>query len=148
MRPIRFNKRNGVLIVFGILIVCFAAFKVGRESTRTDGFLWISARKTVMIFVTLASERVEAYHNDMGEYPSNESGLNALLSPPEDATKRAKWRGPYLPTPTIPKDPWGQPYHYRFPGTRTGQPFEIYSFGPDRVESGDDIPPSISANTH
>lgn len=39
--------------------------------------------------------------------------------------------------PHLPSDPWGHPYAYRNPGTiRT---WELYSLGPDGVESADDI---------
>jgi general secretion pathway protein G len=31
------------------------------------------------------------------------------------------------------KDPWGNDYRYRFPGTR-GPGFDVYSLGPDGLE--------------
>lgn len=39
--------------------------------------------------------------------------------------------------PGIPDDPWGRPYQYRNPGTI--QAWELYTLGPDGVESQDDI---------
>jgi general secretion pathway protein G len=39
--------------------------------------------------------------------------------------------------PFLPQDPWGRPYQYRNPGTEST--YEIFSFGPDGVESKDDV---------
>jgi len=48
------------------------------------------------------------------------------------------WRGPYLER-GLPKDPWGNPYVYRYPGQRNANGFDLYSFGPDGREGNDDI---------
>jgi len=75
------------------------------------------------------------YRIHMGSYPTTEEGLQALLTAP--AGKGSKWKGPYIER--MPEDPWGKPYQYRFPGTHNSGGFDLWSFGPDGVESGDDI---------
>ncbi|MCD8481896.1 MAG: type II secretion system major pseudopilin GspG [Verrucomicrobia bacterium] len=75
------------------------------------------------------------YRMDMGSYPTTEQGLRALMTPPANAGNR--WRGPYIDR--IPNDPWGNPYQYRYPGVRNVGGFDLWSLGPDGVESGDDI---------
>jgi general secretion pathway protein G len=37
----------------------------------------------------------------------------------------------------LPQDPWGRPYQYRNPGKEYA--WELFSFGPDGVESKDDV---------
>ncbi|MDR2688313.1 MAG: type II secretion system protein GspG [Azoarcus sp.] len=39
--------------------------------------------------------------------------------------------------PFLPQDPWGRAYQYRNPGTAYS--YEIFSLGPDGVESKDDV---------
>ncbi|MDR3214087.1 MAG: type II secretion system protein GspG [Azoarcus sp.] len=39
--------------------------------------------------------------------------------------------------PFLPKDPWGRPYQYRNPGTEYA--WELFSLGPDGMESKDDV---------
>ena len=58
-----------------------------------------------------------------------------------DAPRSAadRWRGPYLDDAHKLKDPWGRPYQYRYPATKSKQPYDVYSLGPDGVESADDI---------
>ena len=39
--------------------------------------------------------------------------------------------------PFLPLDPWGRPYQYHMPGEE--RPYELFSLGPDGVESEDDL---------
>ncbi|MDR2261183.1 MAG: type II secretion system protein GspG [Azoarcus sp.] len=39
--------------------------------------------------------------------------------------------------PVLPQDPWGRPYQYRNPGKEYA--YELFSLGPDGVESKDDV---------
>jgi general secretion pathway protein G len=69
---------------------------------------------------------------DVGRYPTNAEGLEALVSNPGNLDA---WKGPYLKK-TLPMDPWGKPYLYRFPGTHNNE-FDLFSYGPDGVEGGE-----------
>jgi len=77
------------------------------------------------------------YKIQVGSYPTTAEGLRALVKAP--GGKAAKWHGPYLDPPDIPKDPWGNPYQYRSPGAHNPDSYDCWSFGADGVESGDDI---------
>lgn len=77
------------------------------------------------------------YRMHMLRYPTTEEGLQALITPP--ASNADKWRGPYLEGGKIPLDPWGNPYKYRYPSTKKSEGYDVFSLGPDGVESDDDI---------
>src|SRR5471030_2841848 len=88
--------------------------------------------------VTIAKAQIEAfeksldtYRLDVGRYPTTDEGLAALLVAP--ATAGAKWNGPYLKK-SVPPDPWGHPYQYKAPGTKSE--FEITSLGRDGQPGG------------
>jgi general secretion pathway protein G len=36
-------------------------------------------------------------------------------------------------------DPWGRKMQYRNPGKHNAQGYDVFSFGPDGVESADDV---------
>jgi general secretion pathway protein G len=78
------------------------------------------------------------YRIDLSDYPSTAEGIQALLVAP--ANKADRWRGPYIDTPgnKAPLDPWGEPYQYRYPGTKNKGGYDLYSKGPDRVDGTDD----------
>jgi len=60
-----------------------------------------------------------------------------LIAAPSNRADR--WRGPYLQENRMPEDPWKRPYQYRYPGVRNKTGYDVFSFGPDGVESEDDI---------
>ncbi len=76
-------------------------------------------------------ERLESvldlYKLDVGDYPSTEQGLDALIQQPEDVSD---WHGPYLKGDHVPLDPWNHPYQYRNPSTRGGHDYDLCSAGP------------------
>ena len=80
------------------------------------------------------------YRIDVGNYPTTEQGLRALVERPPS---EAKWAGPYL-SKSLPPDPWGRPYLYRSPGEQTHD-YELTSLGKDgqRGGSGDSADISV-----
>lgn len=75
------------------------------------------------------------YELDNGFYPSTNQGLLALAEKP--ASNQIGWNGPYLKE--IPEDPWENSYHYISPGIHNKDKFDLSSYGPDEIESADDI---------
>jgi general secretion pathway protein G len=77
---------------------------------------------------------LDAYRLDTGRYPSTADGLDALMSPPA-ANAPSTWRGPYLRR-AVPRDPWGNPYVYVFPGVANPAGFDLMSYGADGRPGG------------
>jgi general secretion pathway protein G len=79
------------------------------------------------------SRALGAYRIDVGSYPTTEEGLAVLTNKPSDTAKASKWNGPYLEK-SAPQDPWGKPYIYRSPGSKSD--FELISYGKDGQPGG------------
>ncbi len=73
---------------------------------------------------------LDQYRLEVGHYPSQQQGLEALVSRPAD---EPKWNGPYL-RKAVPLDPWGNPYIYKIPGDN-GE-FDLLSYGKDGRSGG------------
>jgi len=85
-------------------------------------------------------DKLEAYEDDAGGYPTTEQGLEALLEKPTKAPVPKSWSGPYLQASAPIMDPWGNPYLYRFPGALNPRKFDLLSSGPDgKPGTGDDL---------
>ena len=116
-----------VLAILGllasILIVNFEKIFSGAEEQVAKSFV-SQTMKTPLL----------KYKIDNGAYPSTQEGLAALLQQPEN---EKKWKGPYIEE--LPDDPWGKSYQYRFPGSKKPDSYDLWSWGPDGVESSDDI---------
>lgn len=120
-----------ILIVLA-LIGMLAFLVVGNM----DRILGSGQEEVARVFVTdTMVTPLMSYRLNVGRYPSTEEGLQALLRrPSEDATN---WQGPYIKN--LPKDPWRQDYQYRFPGEKNPDGYDIWSFGPDGVDSDRNI---------
>jgi type II secretion system protein G len=114
----------------GLLFLLFAIamFPIPRDRAREAK---TAAAKTDLATIRVA---VAQFQFDMGRLPTPAEGLDVLIDAPADAP--GKWHGPYLPK--LPSDPWGQPYVYHQPGDRSGAPFNVISFGPDKHPGGGD----------
>jgi general secretion pathway protein G len=77
---------------------------------------------------------IEAFRLDVGRVPSAQEGLGALRAAPGGGV--SGWRGPYLKR-DLPRDPWGQAYQYTIPGGRSGDAYDVYSFGRDGRVGGE-----------
>jgi general secretion pathway protein G len=113
-----------VLVILGLL-AAFAAPQVLKYlgSAKTDA---ASAQ------IKNISAILDLYRLEVGSYPSEADGLEALVSAPADA---ARWNGPYVKQRDSLIDPWGELYLYRMPGEHGD--YDIYSLGADGTEGGE-----------
>lgn len=79
------------------------------------------------------STALDAFKIDTGRFPTSDEGLQALQTQPGNVRN---WNGPYLKS--LPSDPWGNAYVYRYPGTHNANQYDLSSNGPDGHEGGDD----------
>lgn len=78
------------------------------------------------------SSALDLYYLEVGEYPTAEQGLEALVEQPKDVIN---WNGPYLKKKRVPLDPWKQPFHYVYPGHHGA--YDLFSLGKDNREGGE-----------
>jgi general secretion pathway protein G len=87
---------------------------------------------------------LDLYRLDNFKYPTTEQGLQALVTQPTDPTITNYRAGGYLPS--LPKDPWGNPYQYVSPGAN-GRDYDIVSYGRDGKPGGEGYDADISTST-
>jgi general secretion pathway protein G len=141
-RPVRRSLGEGGFTLLEILVVlAIIGLLVGVLVTNTDRIFGRSQDAVAGIFVrNTLSVPLLSYRRDLGDYPSTQDGLQALVTAP--ATRADAWRGPYLEAPggRLPVDPWGEPYQYRYPGTKNASGYDLYSKGKDKQpDTADDI---------
>jgi general secretion pathway protein G len=114
-----------VVVIIGILAAIVVPKLAGRSEDARIG----AAKQQLSSFRSALSH----YELDMGKYPTSDLGLQALMVNPGTTADPKKWKGPYLEsqTPEVPKDPWGNPYIYLYPGARNQSGYDLYCAGPD-----------------
>ncbi|EMG39088.1 general secretion pathway protein G [Desulfocurvibacter africanus PCS] len=126
------RARQGGFTLIEILIVVFiigllAALVGPQLFKRVGGAKQKMARTQIEVLGTA----LDTYRLDVGQYPSSEQGLTALVTQPGDVQT---WDGPYL-RKEVPADPWGSQYIYRSPGEH-GE-YDLLSLGADKAEGGE-----------
>ena len=115
-----------VIVILGIL----AAIVVPRVMDRPDAARITKAQTDIRAI----ESALNMYRLDNYQYPSNDQGLQALVTKPTGQPEPRNWAaGGYIAT--LPRDPWGNPYQYLNPGVRGA--IDVWSFGADGQPGGE-----------
>ncbi|HNW15706.1 MAG TPA: type II secretion system major pseudopilin GspG [bacterium] len=110
-----------IMVVITIMTMIMGAVGVGVMS-----YLDKSKIKQARIDIATISNALDLYKTEFGKYPDSEDGLSRLVE--EKILKEKK----------APRDPWGNDFIYIYPGSNNEDGFDLYSFGPDGKEGGND----------
>jgi len=67
--------------------------------------------------------------------PSTEQGLMALVERPTTEPVPERWTALLE---EMPRDPWGQPYQYRYPSQKSKKSYDLWSLGRDGQDGTED----------
>ena len=112
-----------VVVILGILAVLI----VPRVLGRSDEARQAAAKHDIATLM----QSLKLYRLDNGRYPTNDQGLQALVTKPTSAPQPDNWK-PYLDK--VPKDPWGNTYQYLSPGVH-GE-IDVFTLGADNQPGG------------
>lgn len=126
----RRNERGFTLIelMVVLLILGLLASIAGPRLMKQFGK---AKHQTAEIQIDALAAAVNFFALDVGRYPDDSEGLNALTAP----ISASNWDGPYIDKPESLVDPWGNPYLYQRTGSARG--FTISSLGADGQPGGD-----------
>jgi general secretion pathway protein G len=130
------NQRGFTLIeimVVVIIIGLLAAVVMPQFLGRVDDARKAKAKQDIQALET----GLTMYKLDNFTYPTGEEGLKALIEKPNDPNVKNWRQGGYLEHGRLPKDPWGNPYQYQYPGTHSD--VDIYSLGADGQPGGEGV---------
>lgn len=117
-----------VVVILGIL----AALVAPSVIRRIDDAQIAKAKQDIRSYETA----LNLYRMDNFKYPSSEQGLQALVQQPNDSSLKNWKAGGYIDG--MRKDPWGNDYHYVYPGSH-GKEYDLFTLGADNQEGGEGI---------
>jgi general secretion pathway protein G len=125
-------RENGFTLIELLVVLVILGLLAGLVGPQVLRYLGGAKSDTAKLQIEELGAGLDLYHLETGNYPTTEEGLGALVEQPVGASN---WNGPYLKKKTLPKDPWGNDYHYRSPG-ENGM-YDLYSLGQDNMEGGE-----------
>lgn len=130
MRLIKLRQNGFTLVevmVVVVIMAILAAIVVPKIISRPEQAKVVKAKQDI----TEIENAMELYKLDNGSYPTQEQGIQALVTKPTTSPIPPNWEG-YLKT--APVDPWGKPYHYQIPGKQGD--IDIFTYGPTGKSGG------------
>lgn len=131
LRKLRYT-RSGFTLIELLVVLVILGLLAGLVGPKVVNYLGRGKSDTAKLQVQQIAAALDLFLLDVGRYPTEDEGVEALVNGKDSI---GNWRGPYLRKTEIPKDPWGNEFHYRFPG-QSGD-YDLFSLGADNAEGGE-----------
>jgi general secretion pathway protein G len=131
-RRLRKAEAFGFTLIELLVVLVILGLLAGLVGPQVMKYLGSAKTDSARLQIEDLAASLDLYRLEVGRYPSTQEGLEALVEAPPGARN---WNGPYLKKKQVPKDPWGNEFHYRSPGEHG--PFDLYSLGADDSEGGE-----------
>ncbi len=140
------RRDGGFTLLEVLLVVVILAMLAGVGIFALMGTREKAEKDTTQLLLQDISTALDTFSLHMRRYPTEQEGLEALRTKPEETGEEApgaQWAGPYLKRE--PRDAWGQLVNYRpveagSPEAAQGLKYKLWSNGPDKQpDTEDDI---------
>jgi general secretion pathway protein G len=138
LKPLRRTATAAFTLLEIMLVVMIIALLAGSAIYLMRGNVDQTRMTRADADIETIKTQLQFYDVRNGGFPSTEQGLRALVERPSGDPQPRKWS---QLMPDIPLDPWGTPYHYRYPSTKNSKDgYDLFSPGKDKQpNTADDI---------
>ena len=130
-KPAKHRLEEGFTMLEVLVVLVILTALVGLAGPAVLNQFGRAKAETARIEVNRLVTELEMFRVDVGRFPTQEEGLNALLNAPDGL---GNWQGPYITKASQIIDPWGNPYVYNL--VNEGQGVEVRSMGADGADEG------------
>lgn len=124
------QRNKGFTLIELLVVLVLISLLAGLVGPRLFNQVGSSKTKVASAQIELLVSALNTYRLDIGQYPTTEQGLNALMEAPAGVTG---WNGPYL-AKSMPLDPWNNPYRYEL---KSNHDFALFTYGRDNKQGGE-----------
>ncbi len=133
-RPADFRRgQQGFTLLELLVVLAILGLLIGLVGPALMKQFGSAKEKVAHLEIERLATSLDMYKLDVGNYPTTEQGLQALIARPSGV---GRWNGPYVKQDKVPEDPWGRQYIYRNPSQRPGHEYDLLSLGPTGQPGG------------
>ena len=132
------SSQRGFTLLELLVVIVIIGLLAGLVGPRYFDTVSKSKAKVARAQMDSLEKALEQYRLDTGSFPTQEQGLQALLTLPAGV---ARWQGPYLKK-AIPLDPWGHAYVYQLAASQ--RELNLVCLGSDGQPGGEGDAKDIS----
>jgi general secretion pathway protein G len=134
--PSRHLARSaGFTLLEIVIVMTILAILGGSAVYLLKGNVDVAKESRVDGDIQAISTQLQLYESRAGRMPTTEQGIKALAEKPTTEPIPERWSQLMQQEP---KDPWGQPYKYAYPATKSKAAFDIWSMGKDGADGTED----------
>lgn len=126
---------QGFTLIELVLVLTIIMILAGSTIYMLSGNVDTAKETKVQGDLNTIATQLQLYEARNSRMPTTEQGIEALVSKPTKEPLPERW---IALLDEEPKDPWSQPYKYRYPAQKSKKPYDLYTVGKDGVEGTED----------
>src|SRR4029450_4517263 len=130
------SQRSGFTLIEIVLVITIVSILSAALIYGIKGNVDVAKETRVEADIKAVVTQIKVYEARNLQPPTTEQGLKALVEMPSIEPVPERWTQLLQ---EMPKDPWNREFRYEYPAKRSKADYDVYSLGPDGVESADDI---------
>jgi len=121
----------GFSLVEVMIVIVIIGLLAGAVTINVRRYMTKAKRNIAKQDIAVICEALDTYWAEKGRYPTNDEGLGVLVAPSDGGESLLAGTTDGL------RDPWGRPYTYNCPASRSDGPYEVICYGADGRDGGD-----------
>ena len=129
-------RHNAFTLLEMMIVLLIIALIIGSVAFMMQGFESNAQGVAASAKIKSFESALTSYKINNLVYPTQEQGLEALVTRPGAEPRPRRWTQLLKPDALV--DPWGRKFAYHNPGKHNAGGYDVFSFGPDGLEGTED----------
>ncbi len=130
-----FARQHGFTLIEIVIVLTIISVLAAGSIYLLKGNVDVAKETRVEGDIANIGTQLQLYEARNLRLPTTEQGIKALVERPTTEPLPERWTQ-LLEEP--PRDPWGQPYMYRYPAQKSKKPYDLWSIGKDGQDGTED----------